>query len=717
MKSKIFSLLLALLLIFTWIPGGIIAQDTDSGLGVDPGVDGITRNQTDNTPQGTLTLKSGSITAYGWVAYSVNVEQTPQGLATIGIPDGTITNITPSTLGTFMAGGDFVGKDLYMISFTGILYGVDTDTGALTEIGNTGLNSYNVTGFAYDTTTETAYVSTGANLYTIDLVDATVTLVGPMTNSSTIIDIAFNGNGGLYGIDITTDSIYQIYAPTGQASFIGNLGVDITYAQGMGFDRINNVLYGTLYDSTGNGGLYQINKDTGATTLLQSIGVEMDALAIPYEFTKVEFYDGATLLKTSHVNDGEEAVEKPAVADKAGSIFAGWNTEEDGSGTAYGVEDAIYVEEDTVLYAQWNMVDYTVTYDGNGSTGGTAPVDTKVYNMDDTVIALASTFEKTGHLFTGWNSSADGSGTAYEPDETFVMGTEDVTLYAQWTMEEYQVSYAGNGSTSGTVPTDDAAYHMDDEVIVSANAGTLAKMGYTFAGWNTKSDASGTKLAPGSAYTMGATDVVFYAQWTKDPVVITYLEQESGSVAGAADMEGNILLPEKDQEDTMKITVYLQGDKTTLDTVIQAIVEQQLKGKRYDLLDVYDLTLMKRIEHTDGTITEVMVKNEEITAPITVRIQLTSEQVDMNNLAMAYVDGSGNVTILTGMMVEVDGKAYVEFEADHFSTYALVQLQDEVNPKTGLLESANTGSVFLLILSFFFLGTVLLITSRKQRSV
>ena len=77
---------------------------------------------------------------------------------------------------------------------------------------------------------------------------------------------------------------------------------------------------------------------------------------------------------------------------------------------------------------------YTVTYDGNGSTGGAAPADTTLYTQGQTVTVLGNTggLVKAGFQFTGWNTDADGSGTAYSPASTFAMGTANVTLYAQW---------------------------------------------------------------------------------------------------------------------------------------------------------------------------------------------------------------------------------------------------------------------------------------------
>jgi len=76
---------------------------------------------------------------------------------------------------------------------------------------------------------------------------------------------------------------------------------------------------------------------------------------------------------------------------------------------------------------------YSVTYEGNGSTGGTVPTDSNSYHTSDTVTVLGlNTLVKTGYTFVHWNTVANGSGTSYNPSATFAMGSSNVTLYAIW---------------------------------------------------------------------------------------------------------------------------------------------------------------------------------------------------------------------------------------------------------------------------------------------
>lgn len=77
----------------------------------------------------------------------------------------------------------------------------------------------------------------------------------------------------------------------------------------------------------------------------------------------------------------------------------------------------------------------------------------------------------------------------------------------------FNVTYDGNGATSGIVPEDTNDYEDDDEVTVLGNTGGLIRTGYTFAGWNTAADGSGTGYAPAATFNISA-NITLYAQWT-----------------------------------------------------------------------------------------------------------------------------------------------------------------------------------------------------------
>ena len=160
---------------------------------------------------------------------------------------------------------------------------------------------------------------------------------------------------------------------------------------------------------------------------------------------------------------------------------------------------------------------YTVTYDGNDDTGGSAPTDSNNYEEGATVTVLANTegLVKTGNTFVGWNTLANGTGTDYAASATFSMGSSDVTLYAKWTVNPtYIVTYDGNENAGGSAPTDSNNYEEGTTVTVLANTEGLVKTGNTFVGWNTLVNGTGTDYAASATFSMGSSDVTLYAKWT-----------------------------------------------------------------------------------------------------------------------------------------------------------------------------------------------------------
>jgi uncharacterized repeat protein (TIGR02543 family) len=86
--------------------------------------------------------------------------------------------------------------------------------------------------------------------------------------------------------------------------------------------------------------------------------------------------------------------------------------------------------------------------------------------------------------------------------------TVSATLLAQ-----YVVTYNANGGT-GSMSDAKSPYLANDKVTVLPNS--FSRSGYTFSGWNTAADGSGTTRKVGTTFTMPAADVTLYAQWTKN---------------------------------------------------------------------------------------------------------------------------------------------------------------------------------------------------------
>ena len=160
--------------------------------------------------------------------------------------------------------------------------------------------------------------------------------------------------------------------------------------------------------------------------------------------------------------------------EKTGYDFTGWNTNNDGSGTHYDAGGTYTDNAALNLYAEWTLKTYTVTYDGNGNTGGSVPLDaSSPYAQSATVTVLGNTgsLVRTGFIFNGWNTAADGSGTPYSAADTFAMPPLDVTLYAQWVTSSVR-HVCSDGNCGGKTP----CHTTVSEAVQAAGTGTLIKI-------------------------------------------------------------------------------------------------------------------------------------------------------------------------------------------------------------------------------------------------
>jgi hypothetical protein len=144
------------------------------------------------------------------------------------------------------------------------------------------------TGLAYDWDNDVMYIcvlngSSLPQLGTIDLTNAQATLIGTGA-SGMLIAIEFDNDGNLYGPSLSPDELFQIDLATGATTSIGSLGIDINYGQDISYDKATGIMYGTLYDNGGNGGvLSTIDLTTGAVTELFVYTDQHACFAIPYE--------------------------------------------------------------------------------------------------------------------------------------------------------------------------------------------------------------------------------------------------------------------------------------------------------------------------------------------------------------------------------------------------------------------------------------------------
>ncbi len=179
----------------------------------------------------------------------------------------------------------------------------------------------------------------------------------------------------------------------------------------------------------------------------------------------------------------------------------------DGQTALVGAPLANSPEGAAYVYATGATATDAYSYAGGGGTGS-APASGS--GRDGTTITLAAnTFTNPGYSFTGWS---DGTVT-YLAGATYTLLSDGtpIVLTAQWTANTYTVTFNANGGT-GTMAPETA------NVPTALTANSFANTGYSFTGWNTAADGSGTAYADGATYPFTA-NAILYAQWTANAPV------------------------------------------------------------------------------------------------------------------------------------------------------------------------------------------------------
>lgn len=217
---------------------------------------------------------------------------------------------------------------------------------------------------------------------------------------------------------------------------------------------------------------------------------------------------------------------------RTGYTFAKWNTKADGSGTAYAAGASYTANAGVTLYAIWKANTYKVTPNANGGTLHTnCKALTKTYGTALALWLSSLNPTRTGYTFQNWNTKSNGSGTAYAAGAQYKTEAA-ATLYAIWKANTYAVTFNANGGSGAP-----AAQTQTHGVALTLSSTRPTRVGYTFLGWNTAADGSGTSYAAGGTYDDNAA-VTLYAQWRADAPTLVVPEAYRSDALGAADDEG-----------------------------------------------------------------------------------------------------------------------------------------------------------------------------------
>ncbi|MBS4219173.1 InlB B-repeat-containing protein [Bacillus sp. FJAT-49711] len=249
---------------------------------------------------------------------------------------------------------------------------------------------------------------------------------------------------------------------------------------------------------------YAIGKVTGSNNVGGLVGFRS------WVAINASFYDKDTTGQT----DTEKGTPKSTADMQKNSTFtnAGWDFN-----NTWGINPGGYPYLRAIPQIQY----YHVGYDANGAMSGSVPVDGTNYKNGDHVIVHDNTgnLAKVGFQFVGWNTKADGSGIAYPPANMLEVGSENITLYAQWAIQNYKVEFKYFDDVK-----DDQFVRHNEKVNKPSDP---QRTGYQFDGWY--SDAEGTTPYDFDAKVIS--DLTLYAKWIINQYNVNFVSNGGSAVA------------------------------------------------------------------------------------------------------------------------------------------------------------------------------------------
>ena len=379
------------------------------------------------------------------------------------------------------------------------------------------VNGASVSGYTYDKTKGQIKINSSAITGDIEIAAAGV----PQTYT-----VTFDMQGGSGG----TESIYAAYTqmmpdvtPPSKPGYTFGGYYDKQNGTGTQYYDIKGSAYG-VYDRTENIILYAKWTPNQYTVTLDAMGGT----------------DGGTF--TAEYDAEMPAITKPT---RKGYTFLGYFTQQNGGGEKYynadGTSAKRYDKTDgLMLYAAWSAKSYTVTFDMQGGSGGTASAEATY----DSKMPSVTPPERIGYTFGGYFENANGGGTQYYYADGKAVKPYDIdaacTLYAKWTANTYDVVLNAQGGSGGSTVT--AVFSSNMPVIAAPD-----KPGYLFGGYFDGVNGSGTKYynadcSSASVYNR-AEGITLYALWT--PITYNIQLYSRGENVGALQnvVYGELRLP------------------------------------------------------------------------------------------------------------------------------------------------------------------------------
>ncbi len=300
--------------------------------------------------------------------------------------------------------------------------------------------------------------------------------------------------------------------------------------------------------------LFKTADDTAEQTALTASEKDGDAVRYRYTVTYKSNYEGGTDNTAYFLYNDSYTVDYSNVT-KDNYTLESLTTAQDGTGTRYADNSSYKVNADLELWAQWTATTYSVALSDNEGSGGKTSIDV-TYGSEMPTLSTLPTRE--GYTFTGYFDSASGGEKYYNPDGTSAKVsdlTDEDTLYAQWEVNTYNISYNLNGGdwADGYTAPDEYTYGT---LTILPGSDDIVLDGMAFDGWYTKPDYSGDIVESITDSDLG--DKEFYAKWVETSFTVIARTASTMNDVDAEDDDIDVYA-----NDTVTIEVIVDGGSFT----------------------------------------------------------------------------------------------------------------------------------------------------------
>ena len=242
--------------------------------------------------------------------------------------------------------------------------------------------------------------------------------------------------------------------------------------------------------------------------------LQADWTTIEYRLT-YDYNDNKTDKKTVTYTYVQSSTKELEDATRDGYKFLGWKLPNTSSYLT-----KVPVDETTkktpiefTAIADWEVTQYPVDFKLNDGTDASISQNNYTYTIEKGITDMP-TASRTGYTFVGWYENAEGTGEAWT---SVPAGTGELTLYAKWTPNVYNITYNLQGGKEVALVPSTFKYNVGATLPTSDQ---MEKANYTFAGW-TREESSTNYMTEVPANTY-AEDLTFYAQWTPKAYTVKF---------------------------------------------------------------------------------------------------------------------------------------------------------------------------------------------------